>query len=167
MNLSRRVVLLGTASAAVMTSAIAGIKAEAAMQVGSDAESKTVLLRMVRVMYPHDKFSDAPYLRTCDAVIGAANGSVGQALMFSDGIQDLKASGFTDMDDAAALAHLTSIEGTPFFQLVRGNAVVALYNDGEVWEALGYEGASFDKGGYINRGFNDLDWLPEPRITEA
>ena len=31
---------------------------------------------------------------------------------------------------------------------------------------LGYEGASFDKGGYINRGFNDLDWLPEPRIEE-
>jgi hypothetical protein len=31
---------------------------------------------------------------------------------------------------------------------------------------LGYEGPSFDKGGYLNRGFNDLDWLPDPRITE-
>ena len=31
---------------------------------------------------------------------------------------------------------------------------------------LGYEGTSFDKGGYVNRGFNDLDWLPEPRIEE-
>ena len=22
------------------------------------------------------------------------------------------------------------------------------------------------RGGYVNRGFNDLNWLPEPRITE-
>jgi hypothetical protein len=35
-----------------------------------------------------------------------------------------------------------------------------------VWDLLGYEGPSFDKGGYLHRGFNDLDWLPEPRITE-
>jgi hypothetical protein len=26
---------------------------------------------------------------------------------------------------------------------------------------LGYEGPSFDKGGYLERGFNDLDWLPD------
>ena len=44
--------------------------------------------------------------------------------------------------------------------------MVTLYNDKEVWDVLGYEGASFDKGGYVNRGFNDLDWLPEPRIEE-
>jgi len=44
--------------------------------------------------------------------------------------------------------------------------VLTLYNLPEVWEALGYEGASFDKGGYLTRGFNDLDWLPEPRIEE-
>ena len=49
---------------------------------------------------------------------------------------------------------------------MRGSAVVALYNDQETWETLGYEGASFDQGGYVNRGFNDLDWLPDPRITE-
>jgi hypothetical protein len=26
---------------------------------------------------------------------------------------------------------------------------------------FGYEGASADKGGYIDRGFNDIDWLPK------
>jgi hypothetical protein len=29
-------------------------------------------------------------------------------------------------------------------------------------DLLGYEGRSFAKGGYLQRGFNDLDWLPEP-----
>jgi len=44
--------------------------------------------------------------------------------------------------------------------------VVALYDDREVWNLLGYEGPSYDKGGYLNRGFDDLDWLPKARITE-
>ena len=27
-----------------------------------------------------------------------------------------------------------------------------LYDDHEVWEALGYEGESFSRGGYLHRG---------------
>ena len=53
-----------------------------------------------------------------------------------------------------------------FFSSVHGTGLVALYNNHDVWELLGYEGPSYDKGGYIDRGFNDLDWLPEPRIEE-
>ena len=55
---------------------------------------------------------------------------------------------------------------TEFFEHVRGTSTVTLYNDKETWDLLGYEGYSYDKGGYIKRGFNDLDWLPEPRIEE-
>lgn len=166
MNVTRRFILLGSASAAVIGAALGPKTARAAMDIGKDAESRALLLRMVRVMYPHARFSDAPYERTCDAIVGAANKSVGQALMFADGMADLRAAGFADMADDAALAHLRTIEDTPFFQLARSTAVVALYNDHEVWELLGYEGPSYDQGGYIDRGFNDLDWLPEPRITE-
>ena len=53
-----------------------------------------------------------------------------------------------------------------FFKLVHATTVVALYDDHEVWELLGYEGPSFDKGGYLHRGFDDLDWLPDPRVEE-
>ena len=49
---------------------------------------------------------------------------------------------------------------------MHSTTVVALYDDHEVWELLGYEGPSFDKGGYLHRGFDDLDWLPDPRIEE-
>jgi hypothetical protein len=49
-----------------------------------------------------------------------------------------------------------------FFELVRTTAVVEVYTDRETWDLLGYEGPSFAKGGYIERGFDDLDWLPEP-----
>lgn len=73
---------------------------------------------------------------------------------------------FEDLDDAAALSHLQGMAGHDFFTQVQGKALLAFYDDPEVWEHLGYEGPSFDKGGYINRGFNDLDWLPDPRIEE-
>ena len=28
--------------------------------------------------------------------------------------------------------------------------------------SFGYEGAAYDKGGYITRGFQDIKWLPDP-----
>jgi hypothetical protein len=49
---------------------------------------------------------------------------------------------------------------------VRSTAIVALYDDKEVWGLLGYEGSSYEHGGYVDRGFDDLDWLPDPRIEE-
>jgi hypothetical protein len=59
---------------------------------------------------------------------------------------------------------LRGADGTPFLTAIVDSVVVTLYSDPEVWELLGYEGPSFDKGGYIHRGFDDLDWLPDPRI---
>ena len=50
---------------------------------------------------------------------------------------------------------------TPFFQKVRGSLVTGIYNNPEVWAILGYEGESASKGGYINRGFDDIDWLSQ------
>ena len=40
--------------------------------------------------------------------------------------------------------------------------MVEIYSDPQTWKLLGYEGPSFAQGGYIDRGFNDLDWLPDP-----
>ena len=45
---------------------------------------------------------------------------------------------------------------------MRSTAVVEIYSDPQTWKLLGYEGPSFAQGGYIDRGFNDLDWLPDP-----
>ena len=56
-----------------------------------------------------------------------------------------------------------AIETAVFFQKLRGDLLVTLYNNKEVWPKFGYEGASADKGGYINRGFNDIDWLPQAK----
>ena len=49
--------------------------------------------------------------------------------------------------------------------LLQATAVVELYDNPLVWKAFGYEGPSTHLGGYKDRGFDDLDWLPEPAVT--
>ena len=46
-----------------------------------------------------------------------------------------------------------------FFGAVRGSLVTGIYNNQEIWKQFGYEGESASLGGYIERGFNDVDWL--------
>ena len=58
-------------------------------------------------------------------------------------------------------AALKQIDTTPFFQKVRGEMITGLYNNPDVWRHFGYEGASAEFGGYIDRGFNDLGWLQD------
>jgi hypothetical protein len=86
------------------------------------------------------------------------------------GLRDLDAVGgapFADLSAERALEVLRGISTTEFFEGVRSRVITTLYSDPEVWTLLGYEGSSFEHGGYVDRGFDDLDWLPSPRIEEA
>jgi hypothetical protein len=51
------------------------------------------------------------------------------------------------------------MESSPIFQQIRGGLITGLYNQKAVWPVFGYEGESFSKGGYIDRGFNDIKWV--------
>lgn len=130
----------------------------------TDPQAK-ILMRLLRVAYPHPSFPDAPYERTAKTIQDA--GRTDDVLV--DGLDDLdtRADGdFVGLDDEQATAILKDVADTPFFALVHATTVVALYDDHEVWDLLGYEGSSIDQGGYLHRGFDDLDWLPDPRIEE-
>ncbi|MGI8948700.1 MAG: hypothetical protein ACR2FV_12160 [Ornithinimicrobium sp.] len=128
-----------------------------------------VLARLLRAAYPHDTFPDGPYERTATAVQEAASADAGDQRTLSVGLAGLdRAAGgdFLGLDDEAAEAVLRDRGDDYFFRMIRSTAVVALYDDQEVWGVLGYEGASYEQGGYLHRGFDDLDWLPTARIEE-
>ncbi|MFC4943709.1 hypothetical protein [Pseudonocardia sp. GCM10023141] len=134
------------------------------------AAARRTLTQLIRHAFPHPTFPDGPYQRTADKVVEQAGADPRLLAQLLQGLDDLDRLGdapFTALDAAAAGVVLRGVADTPFFRAVVDIAVVALYDDHEVWELLGYEGPSFDKGGYLNRGFNDLDWLPEPRIEEV
>lgn len=139
----------------------------AASAKGLSGRQREVLFRLIRVAYPHDRFPDSPYERTAKQVEEAAGGSEDDLAALADGLDALDSDGdFLALAADAATAALQGIDRQPFFRQIHATTVVALYDDREVWDLLGYEGPSFDKGGYLDRGFDDLNWLPDPRITE-
>jgi Gluconate 2-dehydrogenase subunit 3 len=125
------------------------------------------LIQMARDIYPHDRLADRFYaIAVKDYDMKAATDPATKALI-EDGVASLDAAAnaahgkpYASVDweeDRTALLH--NIETTPFFQKVRGGLVTGLYNQKEIWPLFGYEGSSADKGGYIRRGFDDLNWL--------
>ena len=118
---------------------------------------------MSRDIYSHDKVADKHYATAVSGLDKAAKDDAALKTMLSDGVAGLNKaaggsySGVSDADKRMAL--LKAMESDAFFQKVRGNLVTGLYNNKEVWPLFGYEGASADKGGYIDRGFNDINWL--------
>jgi hypothetical protein len=136
----------------------------------ADATAQRALTDMVRAMFPHPSFPDGPYERCARSILDAAAEDVRFRTQLEQGLQDLDAAGgrpFNQLEPAARLALLRGISATEFFEGVRSRVITSLYDDKEVWAILGYEGPSFDQGGYAERGFADLDWLPDPRVEEA
>jgi hypothetical protein len=127
------------------------------------------LVLMARDIYPHDRLADIYYIKAVTPYDAKAGGDPAFHKMIEAGVADLdaasqhthKANYLQVAWEADRVVVLESVQQGPFFKKVRGDLVVSLYNQPEVWPKFGYEGSSADKGGYIHRGFNDLDWLPE------
>ena len=127
------------------------------------------LVRVIKAAFPHRTMPDGPYQRTAEHIVETVATDPFQTAQLGQGLVSLDAlrrRPFADLEPEEALAVLQQVEHTPFFQLIRSTTVVFMYSDREVWSVLGYEGESSDQGGYVHRGFDDLDWLPDPRIEE-
>ncbi len=123
-------------------------------------EGKT-LMALGRVLYPHKKLPDAVYALLAKDL----DGNAAAVPVLRDGIAALdKAAGgnFVKATAATKLRLVKAIEGTPFFNTVRGQCITSLYNNDMAFAVFGYPGSSWDKGGYLTRGFQDLKWLPAP-----
>ncbi len=125
-------------------------------------ETMATLVQMARDIYPHDRIPDPLYVV---AVKGYDTAEAAPEI--EAGIAGLNAAaegaGFANYLDAGwekdRVALLKGMEKSAFFQKIRGGLVTGLYNQKEVWPLFGYEGESFSKGGYINRGFDDISWI--------
>ena len=128
---------------------------------------KPALVRLLRAAFPHSNFPDGPYERVADKILSQLDEDLYHRLVLEQGLATIEQAGLDDTQaDEVAEKLLQEHADTELFRFVCGVAVVSVYDYNEVWELLGYEGASFDKGGYLDRGFDDLDWLPTPRIEE-
>lgn len=150
------------------TGFVAGSNASWAMEVKSlSPKTMATLVQMARDVYPHDTFGDEIYAAAVKGHDTTAADDADFKSLMEDGVARLDKLAQTDGHadyvttgwEIDRTNILKAIESEPFFQTIRGGLVVGLYNQPAVWEKLGYEGASFDKGGYLERGFDDIDWL--------
>lgn len=157
-----------SASMVVGSGFLASSNAAWAMEVEAlDPETMATLVQMARDIYPHDRFADELYAKAVKSHDEAAAKDPDYKSMINIGVTVLNNlatksghSSYVGMGwESDRLRILKSMRNSEFFQAVRGGLVVGLYNQPAVWDKLGYEGASFDKGGYINRGFDDINWL--------
>jgi hypothetical protein len=169
-GLSRRDFVRAASAAAFVLSGRAVINPTEAWGLETKAiapATMQTLIQVARDIYPHDRLPDRFYaIAVKDYDTKAATDPQLKALI---------ENGIAGLNQAAKKAHgkayielgweedrvplLRQIENTPFFKKVRSGLVTGLYNQKEIWPIFGYEGSSADKGGYIDRGFNDLNWL--------
>jgi len=169
-TLDRRRFLAGLGTSALIISGGAVIHGGEAWGLEVKAlepQTMLTLVKLARDIYPHDRLADRFY--------AVAVKGYDQKAGTDAATRNLIEGGIAKLDDLAQKKHgvpyaavaweaervalLRQIEDDPFFQTVRGGLVVSLYNQKEVWPLFGYEGESAAKGGYLERGFDDITWL--------
>ncbi len=135
-----------------------------AMQMNTlPSETASKLLLVVRRIYPHDRMEDAVYAFAVKALDERASADPSVLPQLEKGLSDLDTlagGNWSSLNENQQVALLEKIQDSAFFKQVRGTSVNSLYSNELAYEHFGYEGASFPKGGYLMRGFNDLKWLP-------
>lgn len=170
--LDRRTFLRSAASTAATVVVLSGattiLAANRAWAMTLDhlgAAEAEVLLRMVRHLYPHDWLGELYYAEVVEAYDAKLGQEPGLAALVKEGIAALDRTfgvPFLRLSPGTQLEALKRLEGTPFFQSVRGHTVVALYNNKNIWADFGYQGSSAEYGGYLFRGFQDAGWTLQP-----
>ena len=166
-KVTRRIVLRGGAMAVPGIAAGLLIVPDAAWAQAAKnlaPATLTTLARAARDIYPHDHVADAYYIT---AVSGYDSGkpevrellTKGCALLDAEARKRHGTSYLSVPEETDRVAILKTNQDTPFFNKLRSDLLVTFYNQKPLWPKFGYEGASADKGGYINRGFNDIDWV--------
>lgn len=130
-------------------------------------DTVATLIHLARDIYPHDHLADRYYATAVKGHDTKAAGDADHKTLIETGIaaldgmaQGAEGRRYRDLGweaDRVRLLHRIADGG--FFQAVRSDLVVSLYNQKQVWARFGYEGPSVDIGGYLDNGFDDIDWL--------
>ena len=132
-----------------------------------DRGTAIILAGVARAMYPHDRLPDLHYQRVIAALDVKAGSDDKVATILTEGVGYLatttgkRPEEFAGLPESEQVAALKRLEDTLFFRAIAAEVVVNLYSQHDTWPYFGYEGPSNDKGGYLHRGFDDIDWLDD------
>ncbi len=122
------------------------------------------LTRIARLLYPHDGIADAVYAEVIDSILSDSVNDVSLKEILNQAVTALNAAQNGNWFEIGAddqIKAMRVVQNEPFFAAIQGGVRVRFYNHPKVWEHIGYPGSSVEFGGYVDRGFDDIDWLPE------
>jgi hypothetical protein len=161
---------VAVAPAATLIAGGASLGAESAWAQATSLSPHALatLTQLARDTYPHDHIGDGYYRKAVAHWDDSTATTAEQRKLITDGVAMLntEANARFGADyinvpaEADRVTVLQAIEPSAFFKAVRADLVVSFYNQKELWPKFGYEGPSAQLGGYLHRGFNDIDWLP-------
>jgi len=157
----------GFAAAVAITSTGALLNASEAWALdvkGLKPETMKTLILVARDIYPHDKVPDRFYAIAMKPYDEKAASDPAKKAEIEEFVAALDGAagpgGYVGRAwEADRVALLKGQSADPMFETIRSGLITSLYNQQEIWPIFGYEGESFSKGGYINRGFDDITWL--------
>lgn len=133
------------------------------LKVLTERES-TTLLSVVRTLFPHDWIDDGYYMNVVAAIDDKCAGDEKVRNTVREGVAKLNSAlggSFAKASESARVNALKTEEKSEFFQLAYGETLTNFYGNHAIWKMFGYEGSSVEQGGYLDRGFDDIDWLPK------
>ena len=131
---------------------------------GIPDDKSSVLSGIVYELFPHEGLNKDVYEQVTEQLGGKISQSAELTAMMDNALEVLAGNGnelWPDLTEQQKTASLEKIQQTPFFGFVLNETLGGIYQHPLTWELLGFEGSSLEFGGYINRGLNDIDWLPE------
>ena len=164
----RFVVCAFTASAALASGVnlpvFRGSDARAATARGDAAAGEDTLTDMIRALFPHQGLAHDVYAEIVDAMLSAAADDPQFDALLNEAVEALDAAADTDffeLTEEAQVQVLQTVADTDFFKTITAQVRWRLYSHPKLWKIIGYPGSSVEHGGYVERGFDDIDWLPE------
>lgn len=157
------IALSGAAGSVLRPDLFAVSRAWAESEALLDDSLRKQMLRMARLLFPHDALSDDVYAGVLELALSntASNDEFAAQLDAAAAALDLQSgASWQTLDEAAQLDAMHSIEAEPYFGAIREHVRLGIYNSPAFWEHVGYAGPSKSFGGYLHRGAGDIDWLP-------
>lgn len=129
----------------------------------AESQDDAMLSRLARLLFPHDGLPDAVYADVMGNVLRnlAAEPATAELLDTAQARLDAQqVEQWIDLDEATQVDAIRNLQAEPYFAAILGALRRVFYTDPAVWKHIDYPGSSKEYGGYKDRGFGDIDWLP-------
>ena len=158
------IALSGVAGSALRPDLFAVSQAWAESVFSPGKEVLQAMVRMARLLFPHDALSDDVYAEVLNQALADTAGNSELAAHLNAAATALNqqpGNAWHELDEAAQIATMRNIETEPYFVAIQNHVRAGIYNGAAFWKHVGYPGPSKGFGGYLYRGAGDIDWLPE------